>query len=125
MVSRFNPFRRPIDALQFVVPVAVPLPPRLLDQVTCVTRTLSTAVPPNVIVDVPVLNAAAVVGLVIVTAGDVVSEAVMVHVKVRDAVSEPSETLAETLYVPAVVGVPRMRPVPGATASPFGRPVAL
>src|SRR5262245_25061433 len=30
-----------------VVPLAVPLPPRLLDQVTWVTPTLSDAVPPN------------------------------------------------------------------------------
>jgi hypothetical protein len=30
---------------QFVVPVAVPLPPRLFAHVTCVTPTLSAAVP--------------------------------------------------------------------------------
>ena len=35
------------EADQLVVPLAVPLPPRLLDQVTCVTPTLSDAVPPR------------------------------------------------------------------------------
>jgi hypothetical protein len=35
-------------AVQLVVPVAVPLPPRLFTHVTWVTPTLSAAVPPNV-----------------------------------------------------------------------------
>ena len=34
-----------------VVPVAVPLPPRLLLQVTCVTATLSEALPPRLMLD--------------------------------------------------------------------------
>ena len=34
-----------LQPVQLVVPLAVPLPPRLLAQVTCVTPTLSLAVP--------------------------------------------------------------------------------
>jgi hypothetical protein len=34
-------------AVQLVVPLAVPLPPRLFAHVTCVTPTLSDAVPPS------------------------------------------------------------------------------
>jgi NAD(P)H-hydrate epimerase len=36
----------------------------------------------------------------------------------------PSETVAVTEYVPAVVGVPEMKPVDEPTANPGGRPVA-
>src|SRR5207245_7071522 len=35
-------------AVQLVVPLTVPLPPRLFAHVTCVTPTLSDAVPPSV-----------------------------------------------------------------------------
>jgi len=35
-------------AVQLVIPLAVPLPPRLFAHVTCVTPTLSDAVPPIV-----------------------------------------------------------------------------
>jgi hypothetical protein len=38
---------------QLVVPAAVPLPPRLLAQETCVTPTLSAAVPASVSYDAP------------------------------------------------------------------------
>src|SRR5215510_769384 len=48
--------------LQLVVPVAVPLPPRSLTQVTCVTPTSSLAVPASVIVDAVVVCVAADVG---------------------------------------------------------------
>jgi hypothetical protein len=41
----FAPVTRGMLALQEVVPVAVPLPPRELVQLTCVTPTLSEAVP--------------------------------------------------------------------------------
>ena len=58
---------------QEVVPVAVPLPPRLLDQVTCVTPTASDAVPPILIGVVATVVVGELVGEVIVTAGAVVS----------------------------------------------------
>ena len=44
-------------ALQLVVPLAVPLPPRSLDQLTCVTLTLSEAVPETVKADEAVVYA--------------------------------------------------------------------
>ena len=48
-VSTFVPSWMGIPlAVQLVVPVAVPLPPRLFAHVTWVTPTLSAAVPPNV-----------------------------------------------------------------------------
>ncbi|PYN64454.1 MAG: hypothetical protein DMD93_22490 [Candidatus Rokuibacteriota bacterium] len=48
-VSMFVPIWRTIPlAVQAVVPVAVPLPPRLFAHVTWVTPTLSDAVPPSV-----------------------------------------------------------------------------
>ena len=75
IVSTFAPPLRATNALQFVVPVAVPLPPRLLVQVTCVTPTLSLAVPASARVAALVLNVAAVVGPVIATTGAVVSAA--------------------------------------------------
>src|SRR2546428_257534 len=47
-VSTFVPGWRTIPlAVQLVVPVAVPVPPRLLTHVTWVTPTLSAAVPPS------------------------------------------------------------------------------
>jgi len=47
-VSTFEPARSVMfGMLHDVVPVAVPLPPRLLTQVTCVTPTLSLAVQPS------------------------------------------------------------------------------
>src|SRR4051794_27786998 len=56
-----------------VVPVAVPLPPRSLTQLTCVTATLSEAVPPIASVADDTDKVALLVGDVIVTAGCVVS----------------------------------------------------
>ena len=56
MVSTFVPVCRPIPlAVQLVVPVVVPVPPRLFAQLTCVTPTLSAAVPPSVTDDARVL----------------------------------------------------------------------
>ena len=47
--STFAPTWRAIPlAVQLVVPLTVPLPPRLLSHVTWVTPTLSDAVPPSV-----------------------------------------------------------------------------
>jgi len=51
IVMMFAPLWRAIPALQFVVPLATPLPPRSFDHLTCVTPTLSVAVPPSVTVD--------------------------------------------------------------------------
>jgi len=42
------------DTLQLVVPEATPLPPRSFTHVTCVTPTLSAAVPLKVVDDVVV-----------------------------------------------------------------------
>ena len=52
-------------------------------------------------------------------------EPVIVHVNGWDAVSTPSETVAVTPYVPAVVGVPLMSPVLELRLRPGGRPLAL
>jgi hypothetical protein len=68
----FAPLTRAMLALQEVVPVAVPLPPRELDQLTCVTPTLSDAVPEMAREEVVVENGLAA-GVVIETAGAVVS----------------------------------------------------
>ena len=55
IVITFGPFcRAMLLADQLVVPVAVPLPPRLLVHVTCATPTLSLAVPDTVTVGVRV-----------------------------------------------------------------------
>ena len=55
-VSTFVPIWRTIPlAVQLVVPVAVPVPPRLFIHVTWVTPTLSEAAPPNVMAGLPVL----------------------------------------------------------------------
>src|SRR4030067_2798989 len=51
----------------------IPLPPRLLAQVTCVTPTLSDAVPPRLIEAVVLEYEDAVVGLFIATTGGGVS----------------------------------------------------
>jgi hypothetical protein len=70
-LSKVMPF-----ALQLVVPLAVPLPPRLLLQVTCVTPTLSEAVPPRFTELAEVENVGLVVGEVMATEGAVVSRGV-------------------------------------------------
>jgi len=81
---------------QVVVPAAIPLPPRSFAQVTCVTPTPSLAEPLTVTEDEVVVNVAADVGLVIVTTGAVVSNATIVQLNERDAVSAPSDTVAVT-----------------------------
>src|SRR5204863_4210782 len=73
-VRRLAPVWRTMPpAVQLVVPVAVPLPPRLFAQVTCVTPTLSDAVPPSARDDVGVLYVEPAVGVVIATVGSVAS----------------------------------------------------
>src|SRR5436853_2854172 len=75
-VSTFVPSWRTIPlAVQLVVPLAVPLPPRLLAHVTWVTPTLSDAVPPSVRGELLVLYVDAVVGAVMAMVGGVVSAA--------------------------------------------------
>jgi hypothetical protein len=76
-VRVFSPGNRVIPlADQLVVPVAVPVPPvRLFDQETCVTPTLSEAVPPSVTDAVVVLKVVPAVGDVMVTVGAVLSAA--------------------------------------------------
>jgi hypothetical protein len=121
-VTTFAPLRSAIlGTLQLVVPLAVPEPPRSLTHVTCVTPTLSDAVP-----EIETGDVDDVVGAVMLTTGSVVSAAaVTVHVKFCDGeVSTPSKTDAVTVYVPAVVGVPEMNPVADPMKSPGGIPVA-
>jgi hypothetical protein len=75
-VMTFAPATRRIPlAVQLAVPLAAPVPPRLLAHVTCVTPTLSLAVPLTVIGVALVACVADEVGPVIVTAGLVVSGA--------------------------------------------------
>ncbi len=49
----------------------------------------------------------------------------IVKVKVAFPVPLPLVALMVTLYVPAVVGVPEIKPVEVFTVKPAGRPVAL
>jgi hypothetical protein len=79
-----------------VAPDAVPLPPRLLTHVTCVTPTLSLAVPLSETVAAAVEYVAADVGLEIVTTGAAVSTTPVAHVNVCDAVNVPSDTRTVT-----------------------------
>jgi hypothetical protein len=60
-------------AVQLLVPVAVPEPPRSFTHVTCVTPILSAAVPPNVSDVVFVAYVGVETGLVMLTVGAVVS----------------------------------------------------
>src|SRR5207302_1886975 len=74
IVSTFDPVWRAIPlAVQLVVPVAVPLPPRLFAHVTWVTPTSSAAVPPKVRGELLVAKVGLAVGVVMVTVGGVVS----------------------------------------------------
>jgi hypothetical protein len=99
IVMTFVPVASGIPAaLQLVVPVATPLPPRSLDQATCVTLTLSHEVPLKSIdedvVDVPLVGAA------IDTVGRVESLpllVVIVQVNACDVVSTPSDARTVTL----------------------------
>ena len=112
--------------LQLVVPLAVPLAPLLLDQVTCVTPTLSVLVPEREIGDV--VNVEPEVGETMLTDGGAVSAVgapvVIVQLNACDVVSTPSDTFAVTEKVPAVVPAPEMNPVLEPNVSPGGRLVA-
>src|SRR5688572_11780845 len=121
----FAPLCRVIPlALQLVVPVAVPLPPRSLTQLTCVTPTASAAVPPMLRVAELVAYVVAVVGVAMEMVGTVVSPAATFQLNVCEAVSTPSETVAVTEWLPDAVGEPDMKPVDALSVSPGGRPVA-
>jgi hypothetical protein len=109
-VMTFEPSTSRIPlTVQVVVPEAVPLPPRLLTHVTCVTPTLSLARPPRLSVEVPVVMAPLVVGDVMLTVGRVVSETVVVRVAVSVAVAvfpAASRAVTVTTFVPASSGIP-------------------
>ena len=98
--------------LQVVVPVALPLPPRLFVQVTWVTPTLSEAVPPKVRLEPLAVKVGLVVGDVICTEGGVVSAGVLVvptpaPSKVLESVTPLAVTLRFALAVVFVTGVNR------------------
>src|SRR5437867_273344 len=92
--------------VQLVVPVAVPLPPRLLAHVTWVTPTLSDAVPPRITKELLVVKVGLEVGDVIVIAGGVVSGPVPVPVPVasREMVSPSAVKVTFVLTVADAVG---------------------
>jgi len=69
-VITLTPAERAIDGMvQDDVPDAVPLPPRSLVQVTCVTAMSSEAVPPRAMVPLPVEYVVAAVGVAITIEG--------------------------------------------------------
>jgi len=92
-------------AVQFVVPVAVPLPPRLLAQVTCVTPTVSDAVPPSVSVGLLVVKVGFVVGVVMVSVGALASKPK--PDATRETVSPLEENVTLAVAVAVVVGLKR------------------
>jgi hypothetical protein len=77
-VTMFTPcWSAILDAVQFDVPEAIPLPPRSLTHVTCVTPTLSLAVPPMLSGVAVTVKVGFELGVVIVTVGWVVSDGVV------------------------------------------------
>src|SRR6266545_6453672 len=94
-------------AVQLVVPVAVPLPPRLFAHVTWVTSTLSAAVPPRVRGELLVVKVGLEVGDVMVTVGGVVSVPLPVPVASRERVSPSAVKVTFVLTVADAVGVKR------------------
>jgi len=105
-VSTFTPTWRVIPlAVQLVVPVAVPLPPRSFAHVTCVTPTVSDAVPPRVRVGLLVLKVGLAVGVVMVTPGAVAS--VPLPDTIREIVSPPAAKFTFAVAVAVEVGLKR------------------
>jgi hypothetical protein len=92
-------------AVQLVVPVAVPLPPRSLAQVTCVTPTVSDAVPPSVRVGLLVAKVGFVVGVVMVTVGALASTPT--PDATRETVSPLEAKVTLAVAVAVVVGLKR------------------
>jgi hypothetical protein len=104
-VTTFDPVCRAIPlVVQLAVPVAVPLPPRLLTHRTWVTPMLSEAVPPSVSEDLVVLYVVLEVGDVIVTRGAVASR---LTVKASDAVlPAASRAVTVSTFVPVCRAIP-------------------
>src|SRR2546430_6041516 len=75
---------------QLVVPAAMPLPPRLFAHVTCVTPTASAAVPPRVSAELLAVYVGEAVGVVIATAGAVVSALATVTATGADVATLPA-----------------------------------
>src|SRR5437588_11247824 len=92
-------------AVQLVVPLAAPLPPRLLAHVTWVTPTLSDAVPPSVKGELLVLYVDAVVGSVMAMAGAMASTPVTVTLAVA-VLSAASCAVTVSTLVPRWLGIP-------------------
>src|SRR5262245_33479642 len=94
---------------QLVVPAAVPLPPRLFVHLTCVTPTLSAAVPPSASEEPVATTVEAEVGEVMAIEGASVSAAdpVPVAVTIPEIVSPFAVKLTVALAVVDVVGVKR------------------
>jgi hypothetical protein len=97
-----------------------------------VTPTLSELVPPRVIDEVLLVYELFDVGDEMLMSGSVVSgggtvgAAAIVHVNVCDADDRmPSDTLAVTENVPAVVPMPAMNPVLAISEMPAGSPLAV
>jgi hypothetical protein len=118
IVMTFGPFASAIaPVLQLVVPLAVPLPPALFAHETCVTPTLSPAVPLNVTVAEVVLKVDPAVGDEIATVGATLSAvptssaliesttAVAAAAALRLVTATPTNTVcgSETAWAPNVV----------------------
>src|SRR5712691_3538539 len=107
-VSTFVPSLTTIPlADQLVVPLAVPLPPRLFAHVTWVTPTLSDAAPPSVRSGPLVLYVEPEVSKVIAMVGGIVSSAMPVPVRIRERVSPSATKLTFVVAIANVVGVKR------------------
>ena len=108
-VSRFDPVWRAIaPVLQVAVPLAVPLPPRLLVHNTCVTPMLSDAVPWSVSEEPVATNVEFEVGEVMITAGTVVSDVpTPMPVTTRETVLPLAVKLTPVLTVVVVAGAKR------------------
>jgi hypothetical protein len=92
-------------AVQLVVPVAVPLPPRLFAHLTCVTRILSAAVPRSVRTDVLVRYVELVVGEVIVMVGGRGMNRVTVTLSVR-VLPDAVRPVTVSTFVPTCRAIP-------------------
>src|SRR5262249_8352385 len=105
-VRRFVPSWMGIPlAVQLVVPVAVPLAPRLVAQVTWVTPTLSAAVPPTVRTGSEEGWVGAEVGEGVGTVGGMASPAVIVKVAVA-ALPAASWAVTVRTFGPSWMGIP-------------------
>src|SRR5437867_1723402 len=92
-------------AVQLVVPLAVPLPPRLFTHVTWVTASLSDAVPPSVGRERVVQGDEAEVGEVMVTVGGMGSTPLTLTLAVA-VLPAASCAVTESTFVPSWMGIP-------------------